>query len=329
MRFASLLAGAALIVAPSVASARNIVLSNDDGLTSNVVALYHALTEAGHDVVVSVPCTNQSGQGAALSIGRPLVPLSEPCLNDAAVQGDPGAGAMTREGLPAGDFHYVNGTPVMALMFGIDVVGQARWGAAPDLVLSGPNEGQNVGSVVISSGTVSNAQLAALRGLPAIALSAGSNTEGEDLANPLSAEVANLTMDLVSVLDEAAGEGRMLPEGLALNVNFPDDLNGADWRVSQIGTYNAYAISMTANMAENASPTMAAMAAARGMEVPSLPGLSFEINQAEPTAEQMHDESVVYRTHIAVSPMQPGYDFGANGADFVRFQLADLLAGEE
>jgi hypothetical protein len=46
---------AALVTCASPAFALNIVLSNDDGLTSNLAALYLALKAAGHDVIVSVP----------------------------------------------------------------------------------------------------------------------------------------------------------------------------------------------------------------------------------------------------------------------------------
>jgi 5'-nucleotidase len=317
---------ASAIVLPSAAAeARNILISNDDGLTSNVVALHAALEEAGHDVIVSVPCTNQSGMGAALAFDRPLLPLSEACLNDAAQAGDPGVGEMTREGLPEGDFYYVNGTPVMAVMHGIDVAAMERWGAPPDLVLSGPNEGQNVGAVVISSGTVGAAQYAAVRGLPAIALSAGGNSASETLDNPVSALVASRAVELVDALDESAGEGRILPEGLALNVNFPDEPQDAPWRASRIGSYNAYKIGFTTNMAESASPMMRAMAAERGVEVPPLPGLSFQFNTAKPTEEQLADESVVYRSAIAVSPMQAGYGYGEEGRALVADLIADLL----
>lgn len=323
-RFLTIAACALLAFAPQALLARTILISNDDGLTSNVVALHAALSEAGYDVVVSVPCTNQSGMGAALRIGRPLAPLTEPCLNDAARPGDPGAGAMTREGLQPGDFHYVDGTPVMALMHGIDVVAQQRWAGPPDLVLSGPNEGQNVGAIVLSSGTVSVAQFAALRGLPAIALSAGANTEGEDLSNPLSQGIAAATVELVAALEEKAGEdGRLLPRGLALNVNFPDWLDGAEWRITRIGSYNAYFVGFTQNMAESASETMKAMARARGVDVPPLPGVSFDFNTRPPRDGEGSDESVVYRRAIAVSPMQAGYEY----ADGPRIDVAELLAG--
>lgn len=327
MRLAlSFLVGTAMLV-PSAAQAKNILVTNDDGLTSNLVALYEALTEAGHDVVVSVPCTNQSGMGAALGIGQPLTPLAEACLNDAAQPGDPGAGPMTREGLDAGDFFYVNGTPVMALLYGLDVAGTERWNGAPDLVLSGPNEGQNVGAIILSSGTVSAAQVAAVRGLPAVALSAGSNTESETLDNPLSDEVARRAVELVEALTNGTdASAPLLPRGLALNVNFPDQLTGAEWRLSEIGSYNAYKVGFTANMAEDASPTMQAMAQARGMEIPPLPGMTFDFNREQPLPDQQDDESIVYRQHIAVSPMQAGYGLGTAGKAFVSWQLSELFA---
>ena len=49
----------ALHSAPALAL--NIVITNDDGLTANVRALHDGLKAEGHDVVVSVPCSEQSG----------------------------------------------------------------------------------------------------------------------------------------------------------------------------------------------------------------------------------------------------------------------------
>lgn len=322
------IAATALGLAPAMAAARNIVITNDDGLTSNVVALYEALKAAGHDVVVSVPCVNQSGQGAALGIARPIAPLKKACLNDAAKPGDPGAGPMTRAGLPAGDFHYVDGTPVAALLHGLDVVAKARWGKAPDLVLSGPNEGQNVGAIILSSGTVSAAQYAAVMGIPAIALSAGANSEAASLDNPVSDAAAQRSVELVAHLDARAGDGPLLPKGLALNVNFPDQPAGAAWQLTEIGTYNAYKVGFTTNMAASASPMMQMMAKSRGMDVPALPGVSFDFNTAAPAPEQLDDESVVYRKAIAVSPMQAGFAYPTGAAVLTAGELAALLPGQ-
>ncbi len=328
MRFyRSILLLLALYGGASPAAARNIVLTNDDGLTSNVVALYHVLKADGHDVVVSVPCANQSGMGASAYFNRPVTPLAAACRNGAAVPGDAGAGMMTRAGLPANDFHYVAGTPVMAMLYGIDVVARQRWSGAPDLVLSGPNEGQNVGAIILSSGTVSNAQYAALRGIPAIALSAGGNSTGsETLDNPVSRVVARRIRELVAELDRNTHGKPMLPGGTALNVNFPDDPEKAAWRLTRIGTYNGYIVRFSENLAKDASPLMQAMANEHGVSIPEQPGIALDMNQAEPTAAQVNDESVVYKSAIAVSLMRAGYDHLANPKVRLQTLLRGLLA---
>ena len=172
----------ALLTLATPSYALNVLLSNDDGLTSNLVALYQALKAAGHDVIVSVPCSAQSGRGAAIVMYSTtvIVATSDPqilaeggCHNGVAPLGAPAVGPFTKAGYTNGDYHYVHGTPELATLYGLDVLAQARWRRAPDLVLSGPNEGQNVGLIVISSGTVGNVQFAAGRGIPSIALSAG------------------------------------------------------------------------------------------------------------------------------------------------------------
>jgi len=162
-----LAAVAALIGLASPAFALNILLTNDDGLTSNLKALYDELKANGHDVIVSVPCTGQSGRGAGIVMYSTSVIISDNdktqidaeggCHNGAAATGAPAVGPFTKAGYTGGDYNYVHGTPVMSTMYGLDVLAPARWGKAPDLVLSGPNEGQNTGRVVNSSGTVGNA----------------------------------------------------------------------------------------------------------------------------------------------------------------------------
>lgn len=228
-----LAAALALSVGMSPAFALNIVLSNDDGLTSNLKALYDALKADGHDVIVSVPCSGQSGRGAAIVMyststiiadnDKTQIEAEGGCHNGAAPTGAPAVGPFTKAGYTGGDFNYVHGTPVMATMYGLDVLAAARWNKAPDLLLSGPNEGQNVGRVVVSSGTIGNAQFASGRGIPSVALSAGTDTvDNSSLANPNSSVVAQLTVKLIKALQAKAGTGSLLPTGVALNVNFPN-----------------------------------------------------------------------------------------------------------
>jgi 5'-nucleotidase len=157
------LIGLLLTLTCSPAFALNIVLSNDDGLTSNIKALYEALKHAGHDVIVSVPCTQQSGRGTALAMystdtivadndGKQIA-ADGGCRFGVASIGAPAVGPFRKEGYDK-DYFYVHGTPVMATMYGLDVLALQRWKRPPDLVLSGPNEGRNAGPLSLISGTV-------------------------------------------------------------------------------------------------------------------------------------------------------------------------------
>jgi 5'/3'-nucleotidase SurE len=290
-----------LLALATPASALNILLSNDDGLTSNLAALYAALKDAGHDVIVSVPCTGQSGRGAAIVMYSTTVIVADNdktqieaeggCHNGAAPVGAPAVGAFTKAGYTNGDFYYVHGTPVMATMYGLDVLAIGRWGKAPDLVLSGPNEGQNVGLVVNSSGTVGNVQFAAGRGLPSIALSAGTDTvDNAGLADPDSATVASLTLKLVAALQATVKPGQpLLPEGVALNVNVPTAPRADnEFAFSRIGTFQLYEFTF-----RNAPPY----------------GLGAMINDpSSATRSQRDDEAVVNVTKVSVTAMQVSFD---------------------
>lgn len=305
-----LLAAFALLAPANPASARNIVIANDDGLTANVKALYDALKAEGHDVIVAVPCQQGSGLGGAVRIMQPIAPLREDCANSAAKVGDPGAGPMTRPGLDM-DFFYVDGTPVMAMLYGLDVLAPARWGKAPDLVLSGPNIGRNAGPIVVSSGTVSNVQYAMMRGIPAIALSAGMNSASrDDLINPLSGEIAKRSVELVELLDARATKAPLLPPGAGLNVNFPDQPAGAHWKSARIGTFSDYDARFVADLP-------ATMGKATDGQIP-MPGLYFSISDKQPAATEHGDEAAIARRDISVSVMQLAYDVPASQRKLAR-----------
>lgn len=307
-------AGAALCASP--AFALNIVLSNDDGLTSNVKALYDELKAAGHSVIVSVPCTGQSGRSGAIVMystatiiadnDKTQIDAEGGCHNGAAPIGAPAVGQFTKSGYTGGDYHYVHGTPVMATMYGLDVLATARWGKAPDLVLSGPNEGQNVGKLVINSGTIGNVQFSAGRGIPSIALSASADSaDNTGLANAKSKVVAQLTLKLIAALQAKAGSSALLPAGVALNVNFPDSPSTSNvFAFTRQGTYDTYNLKFT-----SAAPW----------------GLSGSAPAAA-TAEQAEDEALVYKTKVAVTAMQVGYEQRPAAQQWLRLRLRDLFA---
>ena len=214
----------------------------------------------------------------------------------------------------------------MATAYGLDILAPARWGGVPDIVISGPNQGQNVGSIVISSGTVGNVQYAATRGIAAIALSAGLSTEGEaDKSgnhpdNRLSRIVADHAVTLLSELVKKAEKGPILPAGLALNVNFPESISpSATWSFSRIGSYNQYGSFFTENLSKDP------LARGSGLKTAVYPGISLTFNNKKPATDQLEDESVVYKTKIAVSAMQVAYEHGPEEQKWLRLQLRDLF----
>ncbi len=185
---------------PSAAAGLHLLLVNDDGFDApGIETMRDALLEAGHDVTVVAPLEQQSGRGTALDADRLFAPV-----------------AITE--FRPGDVN-VDGTPVTTTLAALDFLLADQ---APDLVVSGINEGANVGEIAISSGTVSAAVTAILRDVPAIAISADGG-EAEE------AQSAALTTALVEDLAARQATGQpILPAGTGLNVNVPEGWNGAD-----------------------------------------------------------------------------------------------------
>ncbi|MDQ2049156.1 5'/3'-nucleotidase SurE [Natronolimnohabitans sp. A-GB9] len=141
-----------------------ILLTNDDGIDApGIRALYDALTEVG-SVTVVAPDRNQSAVGRSLSYGRTASDDDDPDLATSMADG------MFTSPVPHTDHelgYAVNGTPCDCAIVGVNAIEPD-----PDLVVSGCNDGANLGSYVFSrSGTVSAAMEAAFLGTPSIAIS--------------------------------------------------------------------------------------------------------------------------------------------------------------
>ncbi len=121
-----------------------ILISNDDGyLAPGINALAEALAAVA-DIVVVAPDSNRSGASNSLSLDRPL-----------SVQ------------QAANGFYFVNGTPTDCVHVALTGMLDYR----PDLVVSGINNGPNMGDDTLYSGTVAAATEGYLFGIPAIAFS--------------------------------------------------------------------------------------------------------------------------------------------------------------
>lgn len=183
----------------------NILLVNDDGFDAEgIEVMYDALVAAGHNVTLVAPKEQQSGRGTLIDVDKIFQPTE-------VVEFAPNQ-------------WYVDGSPVTTTLAALDFVLD---GTAPDLVISGINEGENVGPIAISSGTVSAATTATRAGIPAIAISAG--TVRDETLNTNEAALtkaydysANFVVDLVKQLsDHRQPSAALLPDGVGLNVNVP------------------------------------------------------------------------------------------------------------
>ena len=292
------------------ALALDIVLTNDDGFeTANIRALYQRLKAAGHDVVISAPTQNNSGRGGAVEYQRVMAPLDRPTRYGGVPAGAPGVGVDPQDP----DIHYVDGTPVTALLYGLDVVAAKRWGGPPDLVISGPNEGGNVGPSIVSSGTVGNALYAINRGIPALAVSDGpwDKVSHERLAADSRAwVVADVVVRLVAALQDGRRRSRpLLPAGTGLNVNLPPvdvaALAVAPFVQSRVGGTADYVPVFFEKLDDSA------LALRLGQGSP-LPGLSSVTPDEKPPAgvllpgddDQRAELHVIERGAIAVSVIQ-------------------------
>lgn len=265
------------LIAQAPAHAINILLCNDDGITAaNVRALKVRLISAGHSVAIAAPIDNQSGRGGYISFLSPVGNL---------LGTERGAVALGFAKDTAGvgidpsdvDVSYVNGTPVAACLYGIDVLAKKKWNAQPDLVISGPNEGNNTGHINASSGTFNNLLYAVNRNLPAIAVSDSTTTQ-ITWSNALPAthrayEVADIVTRLVKTLvdNKAVAGGLLMPVGVGINVNVPAFTAGEGpaqkFKFTKVGKATAFAPAFYEKLSD--SPT----AVGSGINVP-LPGIS-------------------------------------------------------
>lgn len=123
------------------ASALNILMNNDDGFGSaNLRALYSMLVDAGHDVVVVAPATQQSAQGGRSSFSD-YGTLQEPTQYDIVQAGAPAVGQDPTDS----NIWYYNGTPAACTFVALDwVIPQYYDNRTIDLMVSGPNFGNNL-----------------------------------------------------------------------------------------------------------------------------------------------------------------------------------------
>ena len=324
MASSSVLLGLLLSI-PHTAPALNIMLTNDDGFEASTIhALYRVLKAEGHSVFISSETQDNSGKGGAADFFKPLKSLGSDTRSGFVKAGSSGVGVLPGDE----DVHYVDGSPVAAALYGIDIVAIKKWGRPPDLVISGPNYGNNTGLVNNSSGTVNAALISINRGVSAIAVSTANPSVYKSF-DKLSTggaeyEVAALVVRLVDTLSFASrkGRARLLPVGLGLNVNIPWFASGSavklPFKISHVGTASAVVPIFVEDLSQDAG------ARRFGVLAPALPGVSVaqETGPLDPTSEQ----GIVSAGAIAVSVIQGNHEAKEKSALPVQRALGPLLA---
>ena len=161
-----------------------ILLSNDDGYYAPPIALLAESLAPLGEVTVVAPERDRSGSSNSLTLDRPL--------------------AVRRA---QSGFYYVNGTPTDCVHVAVTGLLKLR----PDLIVSGINDGANMGDDTLYSGTVAAATEGYLLGIPSFAVSLV--LDGRE-NYPAAARV---TAELVARFRE-----RPFEQPLLLNVNVPD-----------------------------------------------------------------------------------------------------------
>lgn len=212
-----------------------VLITNDDsargldaGFGTDGKGLYElrkAFCAAGADVLVVAPYSQQSGAGARMTTpGFAPVPLTVQAVNPPAAyasdcSGTSTSGAVFGVCVSAGpcSSSTPSASPADAVNVALSRFAKTYWAAGPDLVLSGVNFGQNVGSTLNHSGTVGAVVTAREYGVPALAFSAEVPRDLALIPSTPFAKTAAFGVDLVAKLVK----GKTLKPGLVLNVNYP------------------------------------------------------------------------------------------------------------
>ncbi|HPE59723.1 MAG TPA: 5'/3'-nucleotidase SurE [Thiolinea sp.] len=177
----------------------NILLSNDDGYHAPGLQALRSQLSQNHAVITVAPDRDRSGASNSLTLDTPLR------LRDHGEQ-----------------LYSVNGTPTDCVHLGLT----GLYRDTPDIVISGINNGPNLGDDVLYSGTVAAAMEGRFLGYPALAVSL--NTKDSRYI-PTAVQAVTYLLERLPLY---AGRSQMI-----LNINVParhwDAVQG--FRVTRLG----------------------------------------------------------------------------------------------
>lgn len=185
-----------------------ILLTNDDGIHAEGLAYLKKAAELVGEVQIVAPNSEQSAVGHSITLYDPIK-----------------AHEVRKDGVFYG--YGIGGTPADSVKLAMHCLLERP----PDLVISGINNGANLGINVLYSGTVSAATEAAILGAPSMAVSIG-----EKRNPPYEFAIDHV----VTIAQWVLRNG--LPRGVALNVNIPaippDRIKGIKRTRQALSTFN-------------------------------------------------------------------------------------------
>lgn len=176
----------------------NILITNDDGLTSNgIIAARNSVEDLGQTTLVA-PLTQQSGVGHAITLMKSLRAIKTE-LSDKTYG------------------YAVTGTPTDCVILAVKSIMDKK----PDLIISGMNIGENLSRSITTSGTLGATFEAASFGIPAIAVSLQVNREDLKFRTGVNFIDYSHAESIVNKLAKKVIKHGM-PEGVdILNLNIP------------------------------------------------------------------------------------------------------------
>jgi 5'-nucleotidase len=191
---------------------KNLLISNDDGIHSRGIWAVKDFFESKYRVFVVAPDRERSASGHSMSLHDPI--------------------RLTV--LEKGRVFSVSGTPVDAVHLALLGLVEEKI----DLVITGINNGLNLGTDVFYSGTVSGAFQAASFDIPGIAVSIDTHHERDPNGSPVHYETATHFVDrIVEKLRACPIDRKIL-----LNVNVPNlplgEIRGVE--ITRLGTRHYY-----------------------------------------------------------------------------------------
>ena len=270
----------------------HILLTNDDGHEApGIQALQRVLKQAGHSVTMVAPSTEQSATGMSVTSRRNLA----------------------LEQFEEGSWH-LDGQPADTVLVALRHLLQDN---PPDLVLSGINFGPNLGTDLHISGTFGAAAIAAILGVPAIAVSAGMRHDEADHSPrqfPSTYKVlepaAQLVCSVVESLNNSKDpDGRLLPKNILLNINYPalprDKIRG----ILHPEISGGHAIELGYHRCDQTGHVV--------------PGYYWGVDHEQPQREE-GDIRAHLEGYITISAVKPSWNAPASQSEEISKRLKDL-----